>query len=118
MNEHHMRYICAIADAGSIQKASALMNKNSSTITRGLKSREDELGTVLFKRTRSRLIPTPEGEMVIGLVQEILDRLDGINAWVKEQKGAIDSIKAWTIHEWTEKRDPVSAVHSGMEKHF
>lgn len=88
MNKRQMRYICAIADTGSIQKAAAVSGRNPSTLTRGLKGLEEELGAVLFKRTRERLVPTPEGEGVIRLAREILEALGALETWVQERRTA------------------------------
>ncbi len=103
MNERQMRYICAIADTGSIQKASALFGKHPSTLTRGLKSCEEELGTVLFKRTRSRMLLTPEGEMVTGYAREILAAFRDLETWVMEWRKAAGAGKTRYVPVWTEQ---------------
>jgi len=102
MNERQMHYICAIAKTGSIQKASALFGKNPSTLTRGLKSCEDELGVLLFKRTCGRLFLTPEGEMVIEFVHKILEKLRELSIWRQNWKDDIRTAETPYEHEWTE----------------
>lgn len=102
MNERQMHYICAIADTGSIQKAGILSGKNSSTLTRGLKSCENELGVLLFQRTKSKLIPTSEGKMVIEFARKILEETKEIRSWAQSRNGDGETAKAEYAHEWSE----------------
>lgn len=76
MNEKQLRYVSAISQAGSVQTASRLLNKDSSTLTRNLKHLEEELGVSVFKRTPSGIQATAEGCVVLGAVKRILDCCD------------------------------------------
>ena len=71
MNEKQLRYVSAISQAGSVQTASRLLNKDSSTLTRNLKHLEDELGVSVFKRTPSGIQATAEGYVVLDAVKRI-----------------------------------------------
>ena len=61
MNERQLRYFCTIAREESIQKAAAVLHKDSSTLTRTVKNLEEEIDAPLFKRTREGLVLTAEG---------------------------------------------------------
>lgn len=81
MNERQLRYVKTIAQEGSIKGASFLLGKNPSTLTRGLKSLEEELETVIFKRTRDGLTLTGEGIRMNEWVGEILSRFEELEEW-------------------------------------
>ncbi|MBS6646209.1 MAG: LysR family transcriptional regulator [Clostridiaceae bacterium] len=76
MNEKQLRYIITISHAGSVQNASRLLGRDSSTLTRNLKKMEEELGVPLFKRTPSGITATTEGDVVIKAAEKILECCD------------------------------------------
>lgn len=99
MNEQQLRYICAIAEEESIQRASSFLGKNPSTVARVLKNCENELGAVLFRRAGRKMIATPEGETVIGIGSQILDRFRQMEEWVNSCGPEEDPGNG---HLWTE----------------
>lgn len=101
MNEQQLRYICAIAREGSIQRASSFLEKNPSTVARVLKNCESELGAELFKRVGRKVIPTPEGETVIDMGSRILDRFGQLEEWIEgcRTKGHTGNVHLWTENE-------------------
>ncbi len=101
MNEQQIRYICAIAKEESMQGASSYLGKNPSTISRVVKRCENELGAVFFKRAGRKMIPTPEGEAVIHMGNQILTCFRKLEEWVNsyghgENPG---NVHLWTEHE-------------------
>ncbi len=102
MNEQQMRYIHAIAEEGSILKASLLLNKNPSTLTRVLKKCEEDLGISLFKRTRRGMVLTPEGESVERISAEILLQLSALGRQT-EDRGKYGGKEQQPLHEWKEQ---------------
>ena len=62
MNEKELRYMKYIAEAGSIQKAAVLLQKNPSSLSRAVHRVEEDMDIILFKRTPEGLRPTAEGE--------------------------------------------------------
>ena len=102
MNEQQMRYIHAIAEEGSILKASLLLNKNPSTLTRVLKKCEEDLGISLFKRTRRGMVLTPEGESVERISAEILLQLSALGRQT-EDRGKYSGKEQQPLHEWKEQ---------------
>ena len=75
MNEKELRYMKYIAEAGSIQKAAVLLEKNPSSLSRAV-HRVEEVDIILFKRTPEGLRPTPEGEVYLQAAGEILAMYD------------------------------------------
>lgn len=92
MNERQLRYLKAIAEEGSIQKASFLLSKNPSTLTRMLRNTEKELEVTMFIRTAAGLIPTMEGERILVYAEEVLACLAKLEEWTGRTR-------EWTEHE-------------------
>lgn len=97
MNERQLRYLKVIAEERSIHKASSLLKKNPSTLTRGLKNLEEELGVQIFLRTSTGLSNTPEGSQILVFAEEILQMFEGLSRWCFGTQGKAQS------HEWTEQ---------------
>lgn len=72
MNEKELHYMLVIAEMGSIQKAAKALEKNPSSISRMIGRVEEQLEIVLFRRTPSGLIPTPEGAVYLRAARDIL----------------------------------------------
>lgn len=51
MNEKELRYMKCIAEAGSVQKAAVLLQKNPSSLSRSVHRVEEDMDIILFKRT-------------------------------------------------------------------
>ena len=64
MTERQITYIRYIAEQKSVQKAAVLLNKSPSTLSRAVKTMEQELGLSLFRRSPDGLELTAEGKMV------------------------------------------------------
>ena len=99
MNERHLRYFQTIAEQGSIHKASCMLNKNPSTLTRMVKNMEEELGILLFVRTAGGLVLTPEGGQTVRLGAEILKRFDELEEWRSSRCPGRGSRHEWTRNE-------------------
>lgn len=74
-----LKFVLAIAKAGSITKAAGLLKVTHSTVSRRLASLEDELGTRLFERIPDGFVPTAAGQEALetaGRVEKELLALD------------------------------------------
>lgn len=76
MNQQQLIFIRQIARTGSIRVAAACVDRNPSTLTRGLKNVENEMGCQVFRRIRGGMVPTPEGETVLSWGEKILESLE------------------------------------------
>lgn len=56
MNQQQLIFIRQIARTGSIRVAAACVDRNPSTLTRGFKNVENELGCQLFRRIRGGMV--------------------------------------------------------------
>ena len=84
MNWDNLRYVLAVADAGSILSASRSIGVNRTTVLRRINAFETELGCRLFVRSGAGYVLTAEAEEILGaarvLKQTIVDmerRVDG-----------------------------------------
>ena len=73
-----MRYLLAIAEAGSFAQAAAALNLNSSTLTRRITALEDRLGLTLLERSRAGVRLTSAGRQVMSRVRRVLGELEGV----------------------------------------
>ncbi|MDH6117518.1 LysR family transcriptional regulator [Kitasatospora sp. GAS204B] len=74
----HLRAVCAIADAGSLGRAAAVLGCSQSALSRQLLRIEQHFGVTLFVRTRSGTEPTANGAEVIAQSRDVLARMEGI----------------------------------------
>ena len=76
MNQQQLIFIRQIARTGSIRVAAACVDRTPSTLTRGLKNVENELGCQLFRRIQGGMVLAPEGETVLSRGEKILESLE------------------------------------------
>ena len=86
MNEKELRYMKCIAEAGSIQKAAVLLEKNQSSLSRAVHRVEEDMDIILFRRTPEGLKPTPEGDVYLQAADEILAMYDKLKQDAAETK--------------------------------
>ena len=97
MNERQMRYLQTIAAEGTLAKAAAAGGKNLSTMTRALKSCEEELGLQLFRRSGTGLLLTSEGEAILRQIDGLLAEMDQLpHVPEKADRGKIPREHSWT----------------------
>lgn len=80
MNVQELRYIIAVAQAGSINKAALNLYVSQSTLSRAVQEVEARIGISLFQRTNRGVTPTHDGLEFIRKAQELLlafDQLEG-----------------------------------------
>ena len=56
MNQQQLIFIRQIARTGSIRVAAACVDRNPSTLTRGLKNVENEMGCQVFRQIRGGMV--------------------------------------------------------------
>lgn len=76
MNVLHMKYAVAIADAGSINRASEKLLIAPPNLSRALKELEADLGVAIFDRSARGMSLSPEGEQFIRYARKILSEID------------------------------------------
>ncbi|MEO6325587.1 MAG: LysR substrate-binding domain-containing protein [Thermoanaerobaculia bacterium] len=61
----HLRLVQAIAEEGGVTKAAGRLHLTQSALSHQLKDVEGRLGTRLFLRLKTRMVPTPAGERLL-----------------------------------------------------
>ena len=94
---HHMRfsmrylmpynYLLAIAEAGSIRKASEVLAITPSALNRRLLSIEEELGVPLFERLPEGVRPSTAGEIFLQHVREQISEMDRVQSRIADLSG-------------------------------
>ena len=68
----------AVMDAGSVSAAARRLGVSQPAVSRLLKQFEDELGIILFDRTKGKVTPTPEAQRLVVDVGNALESLDRV----------------------------------------
>ena len=71
-----LRYFLAVAREENITKAAAMLHLTQPTLSRQLMQLEEELGELLFQRSRYRIILTNDGTLLRRRAQELVDLAD------------------------------------------
>jgi LysR family transcriptional regulator for metE and metH len=85
MEVRHLRLVQAVTQAGSLAAASQELHLTASALSHQLKEVEDQLGTPLFLRVGKRLVLTPAGQRVRALADEVLTKLDAVEADLRDE---------------------------------
>ncbi len=87
-----LKYVLAVEEARSFAKAAKLCGVSQPTLSMMLKKLEDELGLIIFDRSKSPTIVTSEGEKIILRARKIFNELSGLEEdlhFAKELSGEI-----------------------------
>ena len=71
-----LRFVLAVADAGSLNGGAALLGVRHSTVLRRLNALEAQLGARLFERLRSGWQPTEAGELWVAQARQMRPAID------------------------------------------
>ncbi|MFE5086007.1 LysR family transcriptional regulator [Streptomyces mirabilis] len=98
----HLRTLCAIADAGSLGRAAALLKYSQPAMSTQLRRIERLFGEDLFVRTASGVEPTQYGLEVLTQARDILARADAIR-----RRPAAGGVKAPRVLRLAATNSPV-----------
>jgi len=104
LNILHMKHALEVAKSGSISKAAEELLIAAPNISRSIKELEADLGIIIFDRTQSGMVLTPDGEEFINFAKGILGQIDEVekfykNGAPKKQKFSISVPRACYISE-------------------
>lgn len=80
VNVLHMKYAVAIADAGSLNKASDALLIAQPNLSRAIKELEADIGITVFDRSSKGMTLTPDGEKFIACARRILSQIDEVES--------------------------------------
>lgn len=94
----HLRFFCAIVEAGSLVAAARRMHCVASNLTMRLKELEADLGQELFVRDRKKLLITPAGRLFYKEAKDIVSRADRLpHLWSQAQPRGILNVGALDV---------------------
>jgi DNA-binding transcriptional LysR family regulator len=87
MRTRHIEAFHAIYTNGSISTAAEALNVSQPTLSKLLKSAEERLGFVLFRRVRGRLVPTDDAHVLFREASDIQQRLSSLRRTARNLRG-------------------------------
>src|SRR5579884_2646857 len=79
----HLRLVQAIADTGSVTRASERLFLTQSALSHQLRDLETRLSTRLFRRVGRRMVPTGAGEELVASAARVLALVDDTETRIK-----------------------------------
>ena len=86
MTTEQLRYFIAIVDVGSYMDAAMELNISQSSVSKHIKSLEDELGVALFDRKSRKAKLTPEGKALLPEARLLLKKMEHFLASAEKMK--------------------------------
>ncbi len=87
MDWDKLRIFFVTVEAGSFTQTAELLNVNQSSVSRKIRSLEEELGVTLFHRHARGLTLTEQGELLYRTVQDVSNRLQSVETMLADSKG-------------------------------
>lgn len=87
LNWDNLKIVLAISRTGSLARSAVLLDVDQSTASRKLAALEGDLGTSLFVRSSTGLVPTEAGNRVIERAAEIEHQIHGLNDEITDATG-------------------------------
>ena len=84
MNILHMKYVVAVAKAGSLNKASDELLIAPPNLSRSIKELEADLGIMIFDRSSKGMTLTKRGEEFVHYAKQILEQIEQVELTFKE----------------------------------
>jgi len=91
MNIKDLRYITAVKDTGSFNKAAQVCNVTQPTLSGQIKKLEERLGIILFERTTQSIRITEIGEKIIEKARNIIRESEEISELAQSSKNPWES---------------------------
>ncbi|ALG09797.1 LysR family transcriptional regulator [Kibdelosporangium phytohabitans] len=92
MDLKQLRALVTVVEAGSVTRAARLLRLVQPAVTRQIRALEEELGVVLFERTRTGMQPTDAGEALAERARRALAELDRARAELTPPAGEVTGI--------------------------
>lgn len=92
MDLKQLTALVTVAEVGSITKAARLLHLVQPSVTRQIRSLEDELGVTLFHRIASGMTPTPEGALFVDRARRVLLELDRARAEIRADPDGVRGV--------------------------
>ncbi|MEZ4809328.1 MAG: LysR family transcriptional regulator [Allomuricauda sp.] len=101
----HFRLVKAIAECGSLRKASDVLFLSQSALSYQLKELETELGKKVFYRVNNKLVISETGELILNYSHKVLFELRELKNTIEETNGRFKGkikigLEAYTSYFW------------------
>lgn len=115
MNLMHLRYMAAVAEHGSLNKAAVALYMTQPNLSNAIASLEKELDIQLFERTNSGMVLTEEGQDFLKSAKRILGEVR-----LLEERYHKDYLKSFTVssHHYDFLSDPLAYVSEAYEDDY
>ncbi|MBJ9590987.1 MULTISPECIES: LysR family transcriptional regulator [Burkholderia] len=90
MKTHQLRALVAVATAGSIKGAAAALHVTQPAVSKAIQEMENEFGVPLLERMPWGVVPTPEGDALLGRAQAVVRELERAREDMAHMKGLRD----------------------------
>ena len=97
MNWDDLRYLLAVSSSGTLSGAARFLGVSQTTVTRRLKSLEDQVGMPLFERIQRGVELTPSGVEFLQTAKEFEQQLLLLDAKVKGQETELQGVLCVTM---------------------
>lgn len=87
-----LKALVTVAEAGSVTRAAELLHLVQPAVTRQIRTLEQELGVVLFERTRQGMRPTEAGAVMVDRARRALNELERARAEVQPTPGVVTGV--------------------------
>lgn len=84
MNLMQLKYFNAVCEYGTVSGAAEFLHIAQPSVSNAIKELENEFGVILFKRHHRGMMPTHEGEVLLKLARDILEKTDGAEKIMKD----------------------------------
>ena len=117
MHDAALRYFQAVAEEGSIRRASERVNVSASAVNRQILKLEEYFGSPLFERHADGMRVTDEGRLVLDHIRATFHDLDRLRGKISERRGTISGkVTIFTLDSLTVRFLPES-LSSFMSRH-
>ncbi|SMR82422.1 DNA-binding transcriptional regulator, LysR family [Aliiroseovarius halocynthiae] len=117
MDWSHLKVALAIARAGTLTRASHMLDMDQTTVGRRLTALEGQLGTILFARSKSGFIPTDQGRTVIEHARRIEIQLGQMTDILQDQAEAAVGVVRLISNSWVLQHLAKRALKEFLEIH-
>jgi molybdate transport repressor ModE-like protein len=100
MDWDDLRFVLAIAQAGSLSGAARKLGVNHATVFRRLKAMEDGIGVRLFEKHSDGFVTTPAGDEAVAVAVDLEERVTGLERRiVGRDVGPMGIVRVTTVPE-------------------
>ena len=96
MTLQQLRYIVAIAEAGTLSGAAKALFISQPSLTKTVQELENEMGIKIFERTNKGVLLSHDGEIFLGYARQVLEQAALLESHYKTQAGGKQEFRVLT----------------------